>query len=445
MTGLGDNKAFLYLEAVNVWGLSLVLLAAATFLVLLPARLRVQAGVFLSAAWLPMNLFTDFLQLFVPAKVTFFAGPGLILLGLATTASHVFQRGLVWVLPLFGLAMSVFVLRTADVSYALVTRLGWSFGALAFSGLAVYTVDTGRYRETLGAFTYGAVLPIGLAAAALVFSPGSGFGRGVGRFFPWGANPNQIGPLFASTGVLALTLMLVENRAGRRGLLAAILVACTGLTLMTGSRSALLILAGPAMLIAAGYRRFVWLAVIGLAGLTAWWLVVYRSGVNVDLARITGGGDSGRLDIARIYFRRLIGERPMLGLLEAGGLNSQQESGVGTHSHNVYVEFLYLGGLPLLLAATGLLVGMAIVSVRMVLAGIATRHSLLLGLGAIPLVMLVHNLTTIIVIYPTNSWYAVVIFSAVALGRLSQYRREGHAAPPAVAPGVAAPAPGVAV
>ena len=330
--GLGPDKASIYANAANLGAIALVLLFGLFFLVVLPKQWRAPVGALVSAAWLPMNLFTDFPALFVPAKVTFLAGPMLILAGLYSVAPWSLQRWTSVILPLWGLWGAFYVIRTEDVTYAITVRVGWAIGAYAFSALAVYMVETKQYREVMLSVLLGMLIPIALAASALALSPNAGFGRGVGRFFPWGANPNQIGPLFASASVLALMFVLIEPRLLRKQLFGACLVFCAVLTLMTGSRSALMIIVVPSLMVAIGYRKFTIAIGILMVGFLVVLITIYQSGATVDLSRITSGDDSGRFQIATIYFQELIEQRPLVGLLREGGLNSQQQSGVGTHS-----------------------------------------------------------------------------------------------------------------
>lgn len=343
------------LQSVDVLVLVLAGLGGLLIFAFLPARLRLRLGVWLIGPWLTLGMLQELGAPYQAAKMT----EPLLFLWIAGAAAlgPGARRGLglgAWLYPLFGLAGAAFVVTATDWALAVALRAQWVVLGVAALLLARLATDRERLGEILLDLALGCSVGSLMAGSGLLFDA-SPFRAGLGRFFPYGSNPNHIGLLFAMSVPLCLWAA-TERRGLVRGWLVGSASLALGLALLTGSRSVLLALAALSVPLVVHFRRHpaVLVGTALISALGAALLYGSAAAEEADPSHLESV-DTDRAQVAEYYLTHVIAERPLVGLLGTEGQSALMDSGAGTHPHNAYLELFYVGGLVYALPMLGLL------------------------------------------------------------------------------------------
>jgi len=218
--------------------------------------------------------------------------------------------------------------------------VAYVFAALAALAVSAYVQDPSRVVPLLRAMVVG--LAVGLAPTVLVLAlnPSAAFSE-FGRLGVYSANPNTLGPSFAIVAVLSLHFFILHR--GKAWLILAVL---------SGSMGGLTLSRGSALFLVAGVLPLGGLAIKNRRVMTRLVIVFFLLGLpllgyldRLQPSRLLGGQADmqARWHILRQYMEA-VNQRPLVGVLFGPGPEALSRD----HSHNAYMEWLLLGGWPLL-------------------------------------------------------------------------------------------------
>jgi hypothetical protein len=395
--------------------------AALLALLAIPAHRRLPLALVIMPVWLTVARCPDLGIIQAVAKMSSFA----TYLAVALTAwMHPGPKRpvapVVWVLPVMAVLAVGYVLTVDDRMWAAI-------------GVCRIVVDAGSLTMVIKSLTVGCALSVMLPFSALLVDPAAAFGGGLGRFFPWGINPNQIGALLALSAPLFVYYAIRAPRASVRFLLVALAFVPIGMAVLTASRQTLAIIAGVMLPLLFYMTRRPGLTITGIVivifGVS--WLFTIAPEVNVDrLATL----ETGRIDIAREYIA-IIADRPLFGLLGVEGEMAKASYNVDTYPHNSFLEMLYVGGFSYFIPMFVVVVMAARSGIRV---WFARRR-----LGIDPLLvsllvgylfwMFAHALVAEFPYYPTYAWSWFYVFLTAFVLTTDMELRRGEVGVPDIA------------
>lgn len=418
-----------YLPNVSLETLFMVGAIAFLTFVLLPRTRRLEVSIVLTVVWLTLCRMPD-LEIQKVARLTS-PFPFLLL-----SAAALLEPGprcrlpaIAWLWPVLSAASLCFVWTVEDRIPAVAIRLHWFL--LTLSAVLVVRTITGRddLARIWRALTLGVALSLLVPLSAILLRPAEAIREGIGRFFPYAANANQIGVLLVLGPVLCCYAAFSSRRLPMRLLWLGMVAASLGMGLLTVSRSVVVLTAlslvplaqrlvsRPGTAIVSG--SIVVLGVVALIG---------EIGTPAKFDRL-GSLESARYELWREYVD-VIADRPFLGLWGTRGLLSTHEPTLGHHPHSAYLYNAYLGGLALTLP-------MAWITLRSLRGSWAVwraRHRLdaeplmLTLMGGIFVASVLHGFVNGTIYFPTYSWSWIhVSFSVFFLAMDRSLRGTGHA------------------
>ncbi len=350
------NKVEAYLQIVPLPVLLLAPVAVILAWLLVPARLRLPCALAALVPWLTLGIMPGLGTLQSVGKATGFAAYVLVAVAAWLDPGPKRQMPLmIWLYPFTALLGFFYILTVSDLPLAFVLRLQWLLLVIAAMTVARTIVDEASLLRVVAALAIGATITMLLPLSDLLLNPTKALKAGMGRFFPYGANPNQIGIVFSIAGPLTLYLALRSRHAIWKPVLLGATTLAIGMGLLTASRSTMAVMLGP--MIPVGWQLMrrasmaIVAAIIAIGGVFA----ILTIGSEANLGRLLKL-ETTRPEIALVYLE-LISERPLFGLLETEGESFiHATSEASTHPHNAYIVTLYIGGLSFALP-TFLLVG----------------------------------------------------------------------------------------
>jgi hypothetical protein len=409
-----DDKVSLYWSATSGGLLVAISLGAVMAFVATPRRFRLALALILLANWLTLGLMTDLGAIQIAAKIT--AIVPYILVAVAA-ALHPGQRmklpQLIWLYPVVAVAGFIYVLPVFDLPHALITRLQWLAAVVAALLVARTLTNHAAFSYLSTSLTVALAIALLIPLSDLIINPSDSFIRGLGRFAPYGANPNQIGVAFSLAATLSAFSVMQTRSFLLRGILATVVAAAVGMALLTASRSVVYVTVLPMMAISLRFvRRPIYMILVLIIALPIV-LYIIRISEEAEFSRLLSF-ETTRVDQFFKYID-IIKERPIFGLMFSDGAYSRPELSLGYHPHNAYLELLYLGGISYALPMLFLLVTSIVCAVRN---WVAVRRFPLeapfVRLSIIVLLLMyAHGFINGAIYYPTPLWgFVHVVFAA---------------------------------
>lgn len=393
-----------YLQIVPLPVLVGALFGAIIVFAAIPSQLRLRLSLIAMPVWLSLGRFEDLGVIQAIAKATS------VLCFVVVALSAVIDPGpkrkvhpVAWLYVLLAFASIFFVVSTEDRVFAMVIRLQLTTMMVAAVLVARTVVDQRTLVRVLSSLAIGLAIAIFIAGTALALNPGGAFAKGLGRFAPWGANQNQIGPVFLLGVPLLVYFGMKDNNPLSKLLLLGFGAAGVLLGFMTASRSVIFPMAG--LLAVIGWQNKSRPIAIIAAAIAAGG-VLYLVGSNLGEVKTDrlANLESDRAEIFVDYIGQ-IAERPVLGLLGTSGLSTGGDE-VGSHAHNAYLQNLYwygfaLGGPYLLLAV---ITCFAALKNWLRRKRIACDPELVTLMFFLTGTVYLHGMVTSVVYYPTYTW-----------------------------------------
>ena len=308
-------------------------IAAAVVVLLVPRDWRLPASLAFAALWLSLGQLADLGPIQAVSKATGFAA---FLLVIAATFFSGVERarlpGWLWLYPVVAGATLLWIINSEQ-------RLLFFFRQFQWVLLMVAAIQTARTMTTERAVLRVIIaLAVGAGIASIVTfmsvlrNPAS-IVAGIGRFFPWGANPNQIGTVYILAGTLLAYGALRVPMAFKIAFLAVAGIAVLQ-ALLTASRST-------------NFPLFLLIGIIGIRLIKRPVVLLFAIAAGVVAAMIGGRFIAGinverltNLDTTRnLVFAEFIGsflQSPVLGKFFSG-VDVVQEA-TADQAHNAYIE-----------------------------------------------------------------------------------------------------------
>ena len=335
-----------HLEHIDPSHFILVVIAMIAAAILVPKKHGMELSIIVAAAWLNMNRFSNLGPVASVAKGTFWL-PLLAVIWFAYVRPG--HRNpipsVAWAYLITPIIGCICVATTLDRVLGFV-QFGSMF-LLALSALLVYrTVDTEKSLiRVIASIFLGLMVPLGISIIALMFFRAQSFIPGLGRFAPFGMNPNQLVPILATIlGLAGCGMIGFKSKAWRIVCMAAI-GSCATLLVATASRQGIIV--GAIAMLPVGFWAAKRPLVAGIMAVVivgvGVWLFGYTEGaLSTDrLAEVT---TSGRYENAFVY-ANMIAKRPVAGLLGTKGQSILIGAEADKIPHNSYMGVLYTGGL----------------------------------------------------------------------------------------------------
>jgi hypothetical protein len=399
------DRILAYFESVPVAVLVGAPIAVALLFFLTPARLRVPVFLGALGILLPLGQFVELGAIQAVARV---AVPGMMGLTIAAAildpspkrSPHPASWGYI-LIAFFGF---LFIITVEERAFAFVLRIQWVLVTVMAYTVSRLLVDEESLRRLLVGFTLGLCCVLVVPVLALLKNPGEAFRQGVGRFEPWGAASNQIGIYFGMTAPLAMYFGFSSKLLWRRWFFFGCAAVALSMTLITASRSSLIVAAFGSLPIALRMtkRPIVLITAGAVVLLAAGWFLGFMNTEKLDRLKSL---DTARFEQFFIYMN-IISERPFLGLLETSGASILVDESVDWHPHNAYLEALYYGGfsygIPLFLLA-----GYTMLSAARIWRGrkmLAMDPLFVTFLTAMTFLVYAHGFVNGAIYYPTYAW-----------------------------------------
>ncbi len=339
------DKVQLYLQIVPLPVLIIAPVAVIIAWLLVPARLRLPCAVGVLVPWLTLGLMPGLGMLQSLGKTTGFAAFLLVTVAAWLDPGPKRQMPLiVWLYPATAVMGFLYILTVSDMALAFVLRFQWLLLVIAAIAVARTIVDEATLMRIVVALAIGAGVTLLIPFSDLLMNPTKALKAGMGRFFPYGANPNQIGIVFSIAGPLTLYVALRSRHAIWKPALLSATALAVGMGLLTASRSTMAVMLGAMAPVGWQLMRRASMAVVAVIIAVGGLYAVLSLGSDAHLGRLLTLGTS-RPEIALVYLD-IIGDRPLFGLLETEGesfIHATAEA--STHPHNAYIVTLYIGGL----------------------------------------------------------------------------------------------------
>lgn len=399
------DKIEIYLDIIPLPLLILGALGAIVVGVAVPSRYRLPLALILMVPWMTTGRLQEMGMPSVVAKATGFVAYLLIIF------AALLERGpkrrlspVVWLYPVVALLAFPYVMTVTDANLALVIKFQWLLLVIAAIAVSRTIVDEASLLRVLYALLIGLAFTLLLPLSELVFDPRAAFKMGIGRFFPYGANANQIATVFGMCAPLAFYAAIRSQHARWKPVLFAIGGVALGLALLTVSRGimAVLIVTG-APLFWAMSKRPILTAVACAVALGGLYLIV-SLGEEATFGRLATL-ETKRVEIAGMYLG-VIAERPFFGLMGTSGMSFLREQSLGAHAHNAYLWMLYQGGVTMAFP-NYLIVGLTMWNTYVVWTRrkwIGADRLLMIMLIAFMFMLYAHGFVNASVFYPTYAW-----------------------------------------
>jgi len=307
-------------------------------------------------------------------------------------------------------AISIFyVLDATDATKAVILRIQWLLLVMAASLTASAVRSQEQLVYVLKSICMGLGVGCAICLTPLIVNPASAINSGIGRFMPYGCNPNQIGITFAMTAILGAYIWLRTTTVVSRYLCGFSAALGFALLVVTVSRTAILICAVAYLpLLPVLIRRPLPAAIIVCVMCGGVWKLL---GIAEDasFARFDEGLD--RSEFWEIGYNEFC-QRPIFGMLGVTDLPAV-ELDVQDNTHNAFLSVLYLGGLSIgipvfLCQLQGLFAAIWLWFNRRK----AAYDPILIGvLAACSVMHVAHGFANAIIYYPTHLWAFWNIFS----------------------------------
>jgi len=423
------DKITQYLESVPFPLLVMAPLTVALLFILTPSRHRLSVFLAMAVALLTVGQYVDLGPIRAGARLA--APVMLCLVILAAMLDPGPKRSLhpvAWLYPGMAILGFLFILTVSDLAFAFVLRAQWLLLTAAAVALSRCIVDEASFRRILWAITVGLCVALIVPMLALLKDPGAAFRAGVGRFEPWGASSNQIGIYFGMTAPLALYFGITSPRIFVRWALFGCAAIALSMTILTASRSSLIVGVFGSIPIALRMTRrpLLFVATGTLFVIAASWFLAFMD--TSKLNRIQSL-ETGRAQMA-VEYLGVVAERPLFGMLETTGASVLSDDTIGKHPHNAYLETLYLGGV-VYAAPMFFLVGYSMLGAwRIWRARRAVAFDPLLTMELVVLMFLVyaHGFVNGAIYYPTYAWALFHVILSVNVITLARDLRWAHAA-----------------
>lgn len=234
----------------------------------------------------------------------------------------------------------LYIRGVLDFQVAFILRAQWLMITVA-GLLVVRTIrDQQSLRYVLEGMALGMLGGVLLTGSQLVVNPAHAFSMGFGRFSPYGANPNQIGLLFAMAIPISLYLAVTaKSNAVRFGFLAVMCLAILQ-SALTLSRASMFIAALPSIPTLFVLCRHPGVIILGLVAAYVIGSQTIDDLEGFDLEHVSTDAVEKRFDHT-LHLLEVVERRPMFGLLFTKHEHFVHED---INAHNAYVDLLYLGG-----------------------------------------------------------------------------------------------------
>ncbi len=401
------DRVEIYIEIVLAQPLLLLpIVALLLFIAVVPDEKKLFLSLVILVPWITVARCQGLGEIAAAAKLT---SGGAYLLIAYTAWRHPSEKRtlpiILWLYPLTAFLWLFMILTTDDAAVAIGLRVQWLLVTIA-ALLLVKTITTYEdFLRVINGLTVGCFVAILIPLSALLMDPAAAFARGIGRFEPHGANPNQIGMLFALSAPLIGLAMMIWKKNSLRPVLVVMLSLSIGMALLTASRmTALSILMGMLPIILLLTKRPV-VTVLGLTIGAAVLMYLMSMVEAVSLDRL-GSLESGRTEIWSIYIREDFARRPFVGLLGTAGQSYFGSNSVGQHPHSAWFSIMYQGGLVLLIPLISMVAYSTMASYkvwknRMYLGGNSLVYSVMCMLL---IAMYLQGFFNQVVYWPTYTW-----------------------------------------
>ncbi len=395
---------------------------------LAPKKAGFYVSVFMMCSWINLDRFQELRFLSSAAKVTYWLPP-VLLIFFASFLPGPRRKvpTLAWVYPICSLLGIMCIMSARDVLLGAVQFSTMFLYSLA--GIALYRVTTTRERlnNVVLALFLGILVPIAVALSALFLFQNAAFGRGLGRFFPFGMNPNQYMHYLATGSCLAACGFFSAKTQWVKLFCLATIAACGTLVVFSGSRQGLVIVSFVMLpSIAWGLKTHPISLSIGAACAVAIGIWIFTfSGKGLTTDRITDLSDtSGRFETAKEYVGIFL-SRPT-GLLGTSGRSVNQDERATHIPHNSYLRMAYLGGVLLIIPLCLVLLKSSL-STLYVLSNrerSGLNDKLLLSLGALLFGIYLNGLVSDMIYFAISSWCFLHYFlSCLFMGIATELKR----------------------
>lgn len=420
-----QSRIEVYLTIVPAPVLAIIVIAAVVLLVATPRAWLLPIAVFLLPIWLDLARMPGLGIAQAVAKVSSIMSFVLILFAV------LFWRGfkrrispLAWIYPLWGLLGIPFIITVEDRNLAVVLQFQWmalSVGAIA---LATTISSERQLRAVIGWFALGTAVALFLPLSALFLDRTA---RYMGRFWPWDANPNQIGVLFILATPLSIYLAVTAKNLFTRLFFTVIAFGGAFMGLLTASRSVvfpLLMLSGVSALPVLKRPSILIVSIIIFFGIGGYAAIQFEA-TNLDRLQTL---HTGRTTEFGNYLRNEILRRPITGLMGTSGMDLREGEEQASHAHNAYLESMYkygvvFGAVPVI---------MAIVTISATFRIFRSRRRsfhdtyLITMLCAFQGVIYLHGFVNSSSFYPTYHWAFFNIFLSTLMLSMASDLKRGH-------------------
>lgn len=396
-------------------------------MLLTPSRARLPLSLALMVLWLALGRLPGLGMVHAVCKTGGIAAFGIVALAaFMTPRPHAPVARIAWLYPIISVFSILFVITTVDRTVALVTRAQWFMLMIAVIGVVRTVTDEASLLRILRWMAIGSAIAMLVIFAALALNPLTAFRAGIGRFEPWGANANQIGVDFSLAAPLMLYFSLRATNTLSRSVWLGFFGLAAGLALLTASRSILITVIAPAipMLWSMRKRPFfvISAAVVGGAVFVA--LIADAVG-SANVQRLTSL-ETGRVEIFQEYWK-IVGQRPLVGLLGTQGESFAADPSVGAHPHNAYLEMLYVGGIAYLLPFLLLMIATTLATFRVWTKrfSLGVDPLLVSTLACFMAIIYAHGFVNGTINYPTYSWAFLHVLVSVLFLSWARRMSEG--------------------
>lgn len=300
--------------------------------------------VFFALVWLGLNRFNSLTNIQALTKFTA-PIPFLALLYWSLRFRTSRRRNPIIYLYFFNAALYLIaVIGADDASIAVVKALFWFLVILcAIKVVDVINTAQDAFLLLLWISSATAVSTL-ITGSSLIVDPGRTMRAGIDRFFPYGANPNQIGVVFFATTIFSSAILLNSRKAGPRLFFATAIAMSIILSILTASRGVVFSTAlGAFSYLVFSIKRITSLILV-LVAVSA---VLYASVGQIQNTRTSrlSSLHSERFERWETILHRMGYRNWAVGQIGETSFHSEAIAGVDGHSHNAYIKWLYLGGL----------------------------------------------------------------------------------------------------
>lgn len=423
-----------YLQLIDARVVSVAVAFALIFTLFVRGNAKLWVALFVLPLWLGCSRLPGLGMVGLMAKATLPAFIAIVAFSAMMYRSPYGKREIPWPLWLLPPAGLVGIFSTGlDDSFWLGVILGASWFLMMVANLfIVWNMPTEtELLRAFRVFAMGCVFASAVPILSFFLPGGQPFATGLGRYTPFGGNPNQVGTTLMLGAILGTYLALTTRSIWR---LIWFAFAALGATqaVITASRSVVFTLAIASIPLALmALRRPLFAILLSVAMLGSIAFVFSQIDTDVSFARL-GNLESGRWITAEIYLR-WIAANPI-----GGTLLTSSRPGTEDHPHNAFIGLLYEGGLLLFLP-------MLIFTVQSVWAGFRnlfdpralTTDRVFKGLEPwLVVAMVAHGFTTLALFHSTFSWaFAFILLGSIAIATRAACKQDAVTPVPVAAAG----------